>query len=127
CACSRQVSVGAFANKIPLKLGKSTHQVKSQFAARRCGTDVLGETHKIHVPLFEEVEGLDKIFEGATEPIQLPHHQYISWPNISKRFVQPLPLKFYSCLISRKSFSHPASWRISTCNASFCSCLDTRI
>jgi hypothetical protein len=45
------------------------------------------QADKIHASIFEEVEGLDEVFERAPQMVKLPYHNGITCPHKREKFL----------------------------------------
>src|SRR5690348_491055 len=97
CLRSGQSSKSSLSDQISFKLSQCTHEMEDQLATKCRCINIFSQADKIYAVLLKEIEGLDEIFEGATEPIKLPYDKGVSWPGIGERFIQPLALKLCSC------------------------------
>src|SRR5690348_2817125 len=85
--------IGPLTNEVALKFGQGSHQVKYQLAAGCGRVDLLGEADKINPSIFQEVEGLDEIFERAPQAVEFPNDHRIPRPCECQELLQPLALK----------------------------------
>src|SRR5579859_2817525 len=67
--------------------------MKNQFATWGSRVDVLGQADKVNVTGLELIEGVDEVFERATQTVELPDDQRITWPRKREGFRQPLALE----------------------------------
>ena len=85
---------GAFADQIAFKLRQGTEDVEDELAAGGGGVDLLGEGAKPDATLLEGADGFDQVGEGASQPIQAPHDEHVTWPELLQGLVQTRSLGF---------------------------------
>src|SRR5260370_16110227 len=101
--------------------------MKDKFSAWCGRINVFSQRNKIDASIFEEVESFDEVCERTPQAIELPDDHGIARPRKCQELLQPASAsKFEPVMTSLKYFSQPASFNASLCNASFCSCLETR-
>src|SRR3954451_24100579 len=72
--------LGALADDVALELGKRAEDVEDELPAAGRGVDLLGGALEPDALAVKLRDRLDEVFEGATEPIQAPHHQGVPVP-----------------------------------------------
>jgi hypothetical protein len=72
----------ALANDVALKLGQSAEDVEDQLASRRRGIDVLLQAAEANVAALDLGDGVDQMPQRASQPIQFPDHECVTWPQL---------------------------------------------
>src|SRR6266853_1665566 len=101
--------------------------MKDEFSAWCGRINVFSQQDKIDASLFKEVEGLDEVFERTPQRSSFQTITVSPDRANARSCSNPLRSKFEPVMTSLKYFSQPASFNASLCNASFCSCLETRM
>src|SRR5215213_4808266 len=80
--------LGALADDVALELRKGAEDVEDELSATGRGVDLLGEALEANALAVKLRDRLDQVCEGATEPIQAPHHQGVPVPQVRERIRQ---------------------------------------
>src|SRR5436309_227461 len=65
-------------SEFPFEFRQSAEHMKDQFASAGGRVHALAQSLKTDFAGGESVCGLDKILQGAAEPVEFPHHQRVS-------------------------------------------------
>ena len=66
--------------------------MEQQLARCRCGVHAFSKRTKRHLPIFQGIHYLQQVRKGATQPIQLPDNEYVTWTNKGQHLGQPHPI-----------------------------------
>lgn len=84
---------GAFPDDLPLELSERSEDVEDQLPTRRRGVHVLLQAFEPDPPLAKPVHDLDEILKAPPQPIQLPHHQGVPFPEELQSLLKPRPIR----------------------------------
>jgi hypothetical protein len=85
---SGKTGLGTLTDDVALELGKGAEDVEDELPAAGRGVDLLGKALEADALAVKPRDRLDQVCEGATEPIQAPHHQGVPVPQVRERIRQ---------------------------------------
>jgi hypothetical protein len=80
-----KAGLGALADEVALKLGKSAEDVEDELPTTGRGVDLLGEALEADALAVKLRNRLDEVLQGPAEAVQAPHHQGVPFPQVRER------------------------------------------
>ena len=81
-SCGGEAGDGAVADEVAFELGEGAEEVEHEFAAGGRCVDVLGERSEPDLVFGEGSYGFDEVAQGSAEPVESPHDERVTGPEL---------------------------------------------